>query len=546
VSPRVERQFAFCGYELDLGTRRLCRDGGDVELRPKSFDVLAFLVRHAGKLVTRDEIIAAVWPGMIASDESLSRCISDVRQALDDTEKEIIRTIPGKGYQFSVEVTAVAADEGPAAAATLRPRWRIAALALSLAAPLALLYWFAAPDDRTQSRPYRPSLAVVPFKNIGEEAAFVPFAKGLTSDLNASLARIPELLVIAESATRHYAGKDPDVRRVAEEMRVEYVLTGTVQGNGDRVRVAAQLSNGADGSAVWSQRYDREIADFLDLQDDIAKRVLTGLQIELTHGETARALSLGTDSLEAWLLHTEGLAEGFRFKEESNQKARALFTAAMEIDPDWAAPLSGVAWTYREALRRGWSNDEAADRAQWRELAERCKAVDPAYAGCYIQLGNYHIENGRIKEGIALRERALALAPNDLSALSGLAWQLILVGRIERGLELLQRAKLVSPLHPGWLIATEAYGYQMAGRTDKAIEGFRYALDHGDFPDWHARLAAAYVDAGEIEMAREQARLFVEKRPGRKVADLTRILRIQDPAVTERYAASLREAGIPE
>ena len=122
----------------------------------------------------------------------------------------------------------------------------------------------------------------------------------------------------------------------------------------------------------------------------------------------------------------------------------------------------------------------------------------------------------------------------------------MLVGQVDRGLELLDRAKLVSPLHPGWLIATEAYAFQMNGQYDKAIEGFRYALAHGNFPDWHARLAAAYADAGDMANAKKEAQVFREKRPDRTVADLTRILRIQDPERTKRYADLLRKSGIPD
>jgi tetratricopeptide (TPR) repeat protein len=111
---------------------------------------------------------------------------------------------------------------------------------------------------------------------------------------------------------------------------------------------------------------------------------------------------------------------------------------------------------------------------------------------------------------------------------------------------LLNRAKLVSPFHPPWLIATEAYAYQVAGQFEKAIEGFQYALAHGDFPDWHARLAAVYAEAGDLENARAQAKIFIEKRPNRRIADLTRILKIQDPERTAHYAEMLRQAGVPD
>ncbi len=542
--------FEFNGFKLDLRTRTLSYFKQDVPLRPKSFDVLAYLVRDAGTLIEKDEIFEAVWPGVIASDESLSRCISDIRTALDDKAKQVIRTIPGRGYQFAAEVATPSAVAEPRArettANTILSRYRYALIAapVFLAVVIAII-GVTIPWEGLRSPTIRPSLAVLPFRNDSKDTKIDTFAAGLTSDLNSALARIPEMLVISESTTRRYKDRTPDVRQVAKEMGVDHVLTGTVQNSENRVRISVQLIQGTDGSAIWSQRYDRDIADFLQLQDDIVKNALIGLQIELTHGETARELSRGTNNLEAWLLNVEALAEGFQFKRENNLIARDLFLAASKNDPDWAAPISGIAWTYREAVRRGWSNDVVADRDKWLQFAQKCAQMDAEFYGCHIQLGNYYIENNRIEDGIVLREKALQLAPNDLSALSGLAWQLVLVGQVERGLELLQRAKLVSPIHPPWLIATEAYALQMDEKYDKAIEGFKYAIAHGNFPDWHARLAAVYAEVGDLENARNQSRLFIDKRPNRKISDLTRILRIQDPERTKHYAELLEKAGIP-
>jgi TolB-like protein/DNA-binding winged helix-turn-helix (wHTH) protein len=551
MQAQVSDYFVFNGYKLDLRTRTLSILEQDIPLRPKSFDVLAYLVCNAGTLVAKDEIIEAVWPSVIASDESLSRCISDVRTALNDKTKQVIRTIPGRGYQFAAEVAAPSIVHKPGAPEIVanerqsRSRYALFASPILMAAMMAII-WLAISWDGSRAPTIRPSIAVLPFLNSSGEAKIDAFVTGLTSDLNSALARIPEMLVISESSTRQYKNKTIDVRQVAKEMGVDHVLTGTVQGSDGRVRISVQLSEGKDGSAVWSQRYDRDIAYFLQLQDEIVKNILVSLQVKLTHGETARDLSRGTNNLEAWLLHVEALAEAFKFKQENNLMARDLFLAASKIDPDWAAAISGMAWTYREAVRRGWSSDVTADREKWLQLAEKCVQMDAEFFACYIQLGNYNIENNRIEAGIALREKALQLAPNDLSALSGLAWQLVLVGDVKRGLELLQRAKLVSPIHPPWLIATEAYALQMDGQYDKAIEGFQNALALGNFPDWHARLAAIYAEIGDLENAKTQARLFIDKRPNRKISDLTQILQIQDSERTNHYAELLRKAGIPE
>lgn len=541
------RRFRFEDYELDLQTRALTLHSNNVPLRSKSFDVLVHLVVNAGKLVTKDDLVSVVWPGVVASDESLSRCISDIRSAIRDKERKVIRTVPGRGYQFTAEVFPIASQYASATDRhfLLKPGrniWVAAAAIILLV--LGGIGWQQSLEEKTDNG-QRASIAVMPFRNSNGDPEIEPFVAGLTLDLNSALARVPEMLVISENTMRRYKNAVSDVRIVAETVGVDHVLTGTVQRSGDQVRVSVQLLDKDEGSAIWSERYDRQLSDFLELQDDIVKRVLVGLQVELTHGESIRMDSGGTDNLEAWLANIEALAEGFEFKRENNQNARDLFSKASELDPDWAAPIGGIAWTYREAIRRGWSSDPDSDREEWFRFASKCKETDPEFYGCYIQLGNYLIENDQVEEGIALREKALALAPSDLSALSGLGWQLILVGQVKRGLELLQRAKLVSPLHPPWLIATEAYGYQVDGQYEKAIAGFQYALENGNFPDWHARIAAVYVQIGDLGNARKHARLFIEKQPSRTVADLTQILKLQDPERTRQYADLLRKAGIP-
>ena len=543
-------RFRFEGFELDLRNRALYLDAKELSLRSKSFDVLVCLVINAGTLVRKDDLCKKVWPGLIASDESLARCISDIRSVLNDTDKKIIRTLPGKGYQFAAKVIELTETRGSDKADTgkTNPKitfsyyWAIAILAVAV---ISSLLWIFPLKERGLLITH-PAIAVLPFRNSTNDGQIDPFVNGLTSDLNSALARIPQMLVIAENSTRQYRNTDIEIPQVALDLGVSHVLTGSVQRFEDKLRISVHLSEGVAGSTVWSDRYDRTLSNFLALQDDIVRNVLIGLQVELTQGETARILSRGTNNLDAWLSNVEGIGEGFKFRFENNLKARAHFTRSSLLDPEWAVPVGGLAWTYREAIRRGWSDNVEEDRIKWHQLARKCLEMDAQFSGCYIQLGNYHIENGQVDEGIALREKALELAPNDLSALSGLAWQLILIGQVERGLELLQRAKLISPIHPPWLIATEAYGYQVAGRFDKAIAGYQYALSKADYPDWHARIATVYAESGNIEKAREHAALFIDKSPNRGVSDLIRVLSIQSKERTQRYAELLREAGIPE
>lgn len=395
-------------------------------------------------------------------------------------------------------------------------------------------------------KPAKASLAVLPLRNISGNADQDVFVAGLSQDLNSALSRVPELLVISQNSTGKYKGKAVEIKQVAKELAVGHVVTGTVQRSENRLRVTAQLIDGSSGASVWSNRYDRSIADLFALQDDIVKNVLVELQVTLTTGDTARILSRGTNSLDAWLLNVRAESEALKFNREANARARELYQAAAEADANWALPYGGLAWTYREAIRRGWSKTVEEDRKRGIELAQKVIQMDPSSAIGYIQLGNLYIEGGRLDEGIALREKALDLAPSNFWAAVGLAWQLIFVGQEKRALELYQLSKKISPLHPAWLLSSEAFAFHVDGQLEKAASTYKQAISRGKFPIFHGRLAAVYADLGQTEEAREQVKLLLDQKPTANISDLTRILRFQDPKRTDWYVGLLRKAGIPE
>ena len=395
-------------------------------------------------------------------------------------------------------------------------------------------------------RPHKASVALVPLKSVSGNSSEALLATGLTVDINSTLSRVPGLLVISQNSMARYRGKSVDATQVAKTLVVDHVLDGTVQRSGDRVRVTMRMVNGSNGAIVWSNRYDREVVEIFKLQDEIVRKVIVELQSKLTLGEWALHDSRGTKSLDAWLLSIRGDAESFKFTRASNIRARELYQAAAKADPNWYRPLVGLAWTYREALRRGWSRSVQEDRKRGIELAQKVIQIEPSAPDGYIQLGNLYIESGRFKEGLALREKALELAPNDFYANAGLAWQLPFVGQAKRALELYRRAKQISPLHPGWLLASEAFALHVDGQHERAIAAFKEALARINFPILHGRLAAVYAEAGQMDEAREQVRLLLAKKPNAKIRDHTRILRFQDSKRTDWYVGLLRSAGVPE
>ena len=497
----------------------------------------------------------AVPGGICISDRVLADVQGKVDVGFEDLGEQSLKNI-----SEPVRIYRILLDPGAAGVALVKSNksknaWLYTAAVLLLIVISSSGYWWWLSASHVSSsnvqplisgKPVKASIAVLPLDNLSGEADQEVFARGLTEDLNAALSKVPELLVIARNSMETYRGKKVDVRQVAKELGVRHVLEGSVQKSGDRIRITMLLVDGRNGAHLWSERYDRKIADLFALQDEIVNKVLIELQVKLTYGDTARALSRGTKSLKAWLYNTQAMAEGFKFTPAANMRARTLYKAATEADPQWAHPVGGLAWTYREAVRRGWSKSKDDDRRRGIELAQKAINMDPNEPIGYMMLGNLFIESGKVDEGIVLREKAVAIAPNHFPAIVGLASQLALVGQQKRALGLYQRAKKISPLYPWWLLSAEAFALHMDGQHEKAIEQYKQSLARHQRVDIRTRLAAVYADLGQMDKAKEQIEIVLEKKPDAKVRDFLRLVRLKDPQRKEWYAGLLRAAGLPD
>ncbi len=252
--------FQFEGYTLDFARSSLRTADRNVQLRPKALDVLRYLVENADRLVTKEELIQAIWPNVTVTDEVLTHCVSEVRQAIGDSGQTIIATVPRRGYRFTATVSQIAAD----AAAAPQP------------APPTPESPPARSDSgaRSQSSLDRPSVAVLPFANLSGDAQQDYFSDGITEDITTELSRFSELMVIARNSAFQYKGKAVDIRQVGRELGARYVLEGSVRRRGDRIRIAAQLIDAMTGTHRWAERYDRELHDVFGVQDEVARTIV--------------------------------------------------------------------------------------------------------------------------------------------------------------------------------------------------------------------------------------------------------------------------------
>jgi TolB-like protein/DNA-binding winged helix-turn-helix (wHTH) protein len=356
----------FEGFTLDLLRRCVWQGDREVELRPKSFDVLCYLAERHGRLATKDEIIQAIWPDVIATDDSLARCISDVRHALDDSDQRVIKTVPGRGYVFAAPVTVAPDALSPAAApqrgAQQATRWRspaylysiaLAALLGLAAAGVGIWQWHA---PAGLPLPDRPSIAVLPFTNMSGDAGQDYFSDGIFQDLSTSLSKFGQLFVIASQSVERYKKLETSNAEIGRELGARYLLRGSVQKDSNRIRLRTQLIEARSERQLWSERYDAAPAEVFAIQDEITQRIVTTLVTHIDKAELEHTLRKPPENLDAYDYYLRGnarmkniLAAGDS-RGERIAAARGYFERALANDPRYLPAMEGLAWTYFQ----GW------------------------------------------------------------------------------------------------------------------------------------------------------------------------------------------------
>ena len=300
-------------------------------------------------------------------------------------------------------------------------------------------------DKMAYPLPEKPSVAVLPFKNLSGNENDGLIAKGLTEDIITALSRVPELFVIASASSFAYEGKTVKISQVSEELGVRYILDGSVQRSKDRLRFTVQLVDAVAGHQLWADRFDRKAEDLFVLQDDIVRKILVELQVKLTDGEFARIHSRKTKNLDAWLLLNQGLHEGLKYTREGMSRARELFEEARKKDPNWERPLVGLSWTYWYEARMGWTDERDEWIRKSSELAEKAVEWAPEEPGGYQMLGMLALSNRDYDRALSYRKKAYVLAPNDYLVILGLGSVLYKSGEPKKATDVLSKAARQNP-----------------------------------------------------------------------------------------------------
>ncbi len=395
--------------------------------------------------------------------------------------------------------------------------------------------------------PDKPSIAVLPFDNMSGDPEQEFFSDGLAEDIITALSKIERMRVIARHSTFEYKGQALDLRRIAEELGVRYVLEGSVRRGGDRLRITAQLSDAGGGSHLWAERYDRSVDDLFDIQDEITKEIVTSLRVKLTDGEQARVWARGTNNIEAWQYAVRA-HELFRdFTPSGYLEARVLAEKATKLDPDYALAWAILGFTYWFDARLGYTGDSDAKLARAAELAERAMALDDSLSWSIGLSAVVAAPLGRYAEGVTIARRGIELYPSNADVRAFLAFALLFAGNYREAKEQFRTAMSLNPFYPVW------YRNGLV-RTLTFLDKFDEALTLGDEvlemapAHLQAWLHRAYI-YGEIGREEDARKAMLEVRrlhPDLRIRHMPRMLLVNDATATKRFIDGLRKAGLPE
>jgi TolB-like protein/DNA-binding winged helix-turn-helix (wHTH) protein len=549
-----EYGYSFLGFVLDLRRSRLTHGAKEIPLRPKTFTVLHHLVENADRLVSKDELISAVWGNVVATDESLTRCISELRQAIGDCEREIIKTISRRGYFFSVPVTPVIVNSamGDDGLATTNAR-----------PDEGKTTYLTHDEERPGGQPAhhatlffatsRLSIVVLPLIDLSEDREQQYFADAITDDLTTDLSRIANIFVIARSTSFTYRERSLGVKAIGRELGVRYVLEGSVRRAGSQVRLNLQLVDAESEAHIWVGRFDRLISEVISLESEVTSQVAIALNLEMILAEASRRV-----------VHPDALDYVFRARAESwkprtpstHAETIRLFECALGLDPDSIEARCWLADALISQANLGLAPSVAAAVERARDLVAHAAAVAPRNPLVHYVKGELCRVEGQFADAIPEYQSVLIANRNWASAHSHLGWCRFLTGSRADLIPSQEQAMRLSPRDPAirlWYFRI-GLAHLLDNRFQEAIQWFEESRRAAPgLPLIHSYLAAAHALNGDRERATaalaEAQRLSgnggFDSLASIKGAAFFRPTTISD-MLEASYFAGLRRAGLPD
>ena len=547
------------GWRINRATNEISRADETVRLEPKVMEVLVALADHAGAVLSREDLLAAVWPGVVVGDEALTQSIIKLRRALGDNPRSpaFIETIPKRGYRLIAQVTeGDATPAAPGSGGSASRRWtsagrgRIASLAAAAAVMLAAMYlagsgaWLSLRSstgaDSTRAG-YEdptglPTVTVMPFETVGSGAEQAYLAQGISSDLMTDLSRLSEIRVINTSAN---AVND----RATKSAR--YVIAGSVQRDGAMLRINIRLTDARTDVQLWSRRYERPFGDLLAIQNEISRGLIDRLPATLSEAERRRLAKRYTRSTEAYEDFLRARALFLVRRPEANEQARAFYTEALDLDPQFARAYAGLAMTHAMdyRYRQASGSAESLDRAL--ELAETARQIDPDIPDVYWAIGFVDAQSRRHDQALDALRKAIELNPSYADAYALMGGIYTYIGQPARSIPLLRTALRLNPDGGYLYFLLLGRAYLFENDLDQALFNLSEAVRrNAEDVEAHIYLAATLVATGNRRAAESEADEVRVRDANFSMRNWLKTYPLTSPAEIQRLLNLTAEVGL--
>jgi TolB-like protein len=518
-------RYLFEDYALDTDRRELSRGGTLVAIEPQVFDLLAYLVEHGDRVVTKDDLLKAVWKGRFVSESALTTRINAVRTALGDDGKaqRLIRTLRGRGTRFVGDVRVS----------------RDAASSTTAEAPSTL----ALPD--------RPSIAVLPFANLSGDPEEEYFADGMVDDILMALSRIRWLFVIARHSSFIYKVRIADVQQIGRELAVRYVVEGSVRKSGNRVRIVAQLIETEGGAHIWADRFEGDLRDIFALQDEITERIVSGVESSVQLAEIRRARAKPTASLTAYDFYLRALPAWFGQTNDAYKRTQVLLSQALDADPEYAEALGTLTDSVALGTLQGWQESWSRGVDDASRLAGSALAAGPDNSTCLASAAyTYGILSYRFEEAFELANRAVVVHPNSVFVRNRAAAVYVVCGESDKAIAHCEAACRMNPLDTKKAATTTfavlSAALYLARRFEESIRAGRRALAFAPLNNTARKyVAISLAQLGRLDEARTEIAELIKNQPDASLT-LFRQHGFRDKWMQELHMEGLRKTGLRE
>jgi TolB-like protein/DNA-binding winged helix-turn-helix (wHTH) protein len=549
--------FHVADWYVDVDSNRIQSGQQDIKLESRVMTLLVYLAENQGSVVSREQLEADVWSGRVISYDALTSCITRLRKVLgDDSRKPVyIETVPKKGYRLIAPVSWNNADNTTEENAQDRETGRKRPIPVTniMVAVLLLLLAVAAiviiPSQTTVSDDpavlsETPSIIVLPFDNLSNDADQEYFSDGITADLSIALSKLSGLRVIAPQSMLIESGESED-RKFDSQQLARYLLSGSVQRAANKLRVNVMLIDNDTHHQIWAESYDREITAVFDVQDEITARIVSTLQIKLTEEEKSRVAHRFTNSIDAYDQFLRAQALYTQHTNNENLLARDHLRQAIQLDPNFARAYSTLALTYVDEYRYNWSSGTENPLLQTLKLAEKAVTIDNSLPQAYWSLAYAQLHLHRYDQAIASINQSFKVSPSYADGYAILALIHIYRGDADQGMNMIRQAMRLNPDHPAQYISVMGQAYYYQGDFENAAAVFRDAVDKNfSLLTAHIMLTATLSQLGLQDEASWSAGQLRTLSPGFIMTDVARIFPIKNEEKLQAIFEQLRLAGL--